>query len=201
MSGRPCGPWGTPRGALAGLASIGARPPGGSPWLEVLEAGRLSHDAVAVPSRPDCLDGRQDWWALADRAAWRERVLELHPELAGVGRRLHRALEPLGPAQLVHGDLAGNVLLSGTLLPAVIDISPYWRPREYAAGVVVADALCWHDASPSLVEESGISVAAVARALLFRMATTHHAVAEGAVDVDLHDDARRYNRAATTIGL
>ena len=129
----------------------------GSTWLEVLEAGRLFHDAVATLSRPGCLDGRQDRWALADRAAWGERVLDLHPALAGVGRRLHRALEPLGPSQLVHGDLTGNVLLSETLPPAVIDISPYWRPRDYAAGVVIADALCWHDAPPSLVEQSGVS--------------------------------------------
>ncbi len=32
------------------------------------------------------------------------------------------------PPQLVHGDLTGNLLFHTSLPPAVIDLSPYWRP-------------------------------------------------------------------------
>lgn len=71
----------------------------------------------------------------------------------------------------MHADLRGNILFSPTLPPAVIDISPFWRPPEYAEGIV-ADALCWHDAQAALLDQAGVSVAAVARALLLRMATT-----------------------------
>jgi uncharacterized protein (TIGR02569 family) len=172
-----------------------------STWVEILETGRAFHRAVAHLTRPACLDAREDWWALADRAVWGERAIQFRPEFTDVSRRLQLALEPLGPPQLVHADLTGNVLFSPTLPPAVIDISPYWRPPEYAEGVVLADALCWHDAPASLLEVVGVSVTAVARALLSRMATTNQAVASGALDTDLQDEARRYDLAAAAIGL
>lgn len=171
-----------------------------SAWLDVLDAGRAFHRAVAHLDRPDCLDARDDRWAVADRVAWGEEVVRFHPALAGIGRRLHGALEPLGPPQVVHGDLTGNVLLSPTLPPAVIDISPYWRPPEYAEAVVVADALCWHDAQASLLDQAGVSTAAVARALLFRMVTTNLAASHGR-GVDVQDEARRYHGAAAAIGV
>jgi uncharacterized protein (TIGR02569 family) len=172
-----------------------------SSWLDIIDAGRAFHRAVAHLPRPDCLDDRDDWWAVADRIAWGEDGMHLHPEFAGLGRRLQRALGPLGAPQVVHGDLTGNVLLSPSLPPAVIDISPYWRPPEYAEGVVIADALCWYDAQPSLLDQAGVSVAAVARALLFRMATTSQAVSGGAARFDVGDEARRYDRAARAIGV
>jgi uncharacterized protein (TIGR02569 family) len=172
-----------------------------STWIEILRTGRAFHRAVSHLSRPACLDARDDWWALADRAAWGEIVIEFRSEFAVVGRRLRAALEPLGPPQVVHGDLTGNVLFSPAMPPAVIDISPYWRPTAYAEAVVVADALCWHGEQASLLERAGVSVAAVARALLFRMATTNTAASCGHCDVDLDDEARRYRLAVEAIGL
>jgi hypothetical protein len=46
-----------------------------------------------------------------------------------------------------------------------------------------------------------VPVAAVARALLFRMATTNERVASGPEGVDLEDEARRYGFATAAIGL
>jgi uncharacterized protein (TIGR02569 family) len=172
-----------------------------SAWLRIVEAGRAFHQAVAHLPRPGCLNARDDWWAVADRVAWGEHTIEFRPELANVGGRLQAAMEPLGPPQIVHGDLTGNVLLSPTLPAAVIDISPYWRPREYAEGVVIADALCWHGADASLLDHAGVSVPAVARALLFRMATTSQAASVGGARVDVEDEACRYDRAAAAIGV
>ncbi len=157
---------------------------------------------MAHLSRPHCLDERQDPWAAADRAAWGERPLQLHTAFSAVAQRLQHAAEPLGCSQLVHGDLAGNVLFAPDLPPAVIDISPYWRPPEYAEGVVLADALCWHDAPPSLLSDVGVSVAAVARGLLFRMFTTSQRVISGeTANVDIVEEAHRYDRAVSAIGL
>ncbi|QKE84652.1 TIGR02569 family protein [Arthrobacter sp. NEB 688] len=172
-----------------------------STWLKIIEAGRAFHQAVAHLRRPDCLHARNDWWAIADRVAWGEHNIRFRPEFAALGRRLHGAVEPLGASQIVHGDLTGNVMFSPTLPPAVIDISPYWRPPEYAEGVVVADALCWHSAQASLLDEAGVSVAAVARALLFRMATTSQAASAGRARGDVEADLRRYDHAAAAIGL
>lgn len=50
-----------------------------STWLSILEVGRAFHRAVAHLDRPACLDGRDDWWAVADRAAWGERVIQSYP--------------------------------------------------------------------------------------------------------------------------
>ncbi len=110
-------------------------------------------------------------------------------------------MEPLGSPQIIHGDLIGNVLFAPGLAPAIIDISPYWRPPAYAEGVVLADAICWHDAPAPLLEVLGVSVAAVARALLFRMATTNERLASGGGGVDVNNEAQRYRLAATAIGL
>ncbi len=172
-----------------------------STWPDILAAGRAFHRAVAHLDGPDFLDARQDWWARADRAVWGERAIRFHPEFAAVARRLRSALQPLGHPQIVHGDLTTNVVFAVGLDPAVIDISPYWRPPEYAEGIVVADALCWHGAPASLREAVDVPVPAVARALLFRMATTNERVAAGAGDVDLPDEARRYGQATAAIGL
>lgn len=119
-------------------------------------------------------------------------------DLAG---RLSQALEPLGDSQIVHADLTRNVLFAPGVAPAVIDISPYWRPPAYAEGVVLADALCWHGAPAELLELTGVSVAAVARALLFRIATTNEAAAFEIGSADLEYELGRYRHAAGAIGL
>jgi hypothetical protein len=67
--------------------------------------------------------------------------------------RLRTAAEPVHPrSQVVHGDLSGNVLLAEGLPPAVIDLSPYWRPTAYAAAIVLVDAVLWHGAPVALLD-------------------------------------------------
>lgn len=55
--------------------------------------------------------------------------------------------------------------------PAIIDVSPYWRPAAYAGAIAVADALLWHGEGRELLRASGRFGArgVVARALLFRL--------------------------------
>lgn len=171
-----------------------------STWLDILEAGRAFHAAIAHLDRPRCLDTREDRWAAADRAAWGEYTIQFIAEFTDVSQRLRGALQPMGHSQVVHADLTGNVLFSAGLPPAIIDISPLWRPPEYAEAIVVADALCWHVAPASLVDQAGVTAAGVARALLFRMGTTNLAVSSGMV-VDTKDEARRYSDAAAAIGV
>ena len=57
----------------------------------------------------------------------------------------------LGPDQLVHADLAGNVLLDATGVPVVIDVAPYWRPALWAEAVCVLDAVLWHGADAAVM--------------------------------------------------
>jgi hypothetical protein len=171
-------------------------------WADILEAARAFHRAVAHLPRPSCLDERHDPWAVADRGAWGEGPVHVHDAFTGTVRRLSAAVAPLGSSQLVHGDLAGNVLFAAGLAPAVIDLSPYWRPPEYAEGVLVADALCWHGAAASLLLDVGVSVSAVARGLLFRMlATSERVLSCGTTNIDIREEAHRYHKAAAAIGL
>ena len=53
---------------------------------------------------------------------------------------------------MVHPELFGAVLFDQAGSPAVVDLVPCWRPKEWAAAVVVVDALAWGDADPALIQ-------------------------------------------------
>lgn len=171
-------------------------------WKAALDGGRAFHRAIAHLPRPSWLARRRSWWADADRRAWGEAgPAEPVPELAATARLLEAACRPLGDPQVVHGDLGGNVLLADGLDPAIIDVSPYWRPPAYAEGVLVADALCWSGAGPDLLDVLHVSVPAVARGLLFRLWTTHERVLAGVDVEELAAETRAYADATVAIGL
>ena len=170
-------------------------------WLAVLAAGRAFHRATRDLARPTWLADRSDWWAQADRAAWEERSMEVIPPLQPLVTRLRHVVAPLGCDQLVHGDLTGNVLVGVGHAPGIIDVSPYWRPTAYADGVVVADAICWHDAQRDLVDDAGTSLAAVARGLLFRVLTTNAMQRDRPDPSGLRRDTERYAKAARSLGF
>jgi uncharacterized protein (TIGR02569 family) len=120
-------------------------------WLQVIAAGDTLHAALAALPRPSSLDARSDPWAIADRLAWDEAVPTGPTDT--VERRLGSLRRPVPLAsQLVHGDLTGNVLFADGLPPAILDLSLYWRPTDYATAIVVVDALTWEDATVADVE-------------------------------------------------
>ncbi|MEU5974713.1 TIGR02569 family protein [Streptomyces sp. NPDC047315] len=142
---------------------------------EVVRAGEAFHAAIAGLPRPRFLDVRDNPWVQADRLAWGER--EPVPGAPGTDllAPLLAARRPVSvPAQLVHGDLLGNVLFEPGRPPAVIDWAPYWRPTAWATAVVVVDAVCWWDAERSLLDLWSHLPQwrqMLVRALVFRIAT------------------------------
>ena len=190
--------WGATRWVGGVSADVrGARP---DDWRAALDGGRAFHRAVAHLPRPPWLAGRRSWWADADRRAWGEAgPAQPVPELAETALLLEAACGPLGEPQVVHGDLGGNVLLADGLPPAVIDVTPYWRPTALAEGVLVADALCWSGAGADVLDALDVPVPAVARALLFRLWTTHERVSDGVRVEDLPAEADAYAAAAAAI--
>lgn len=115
-------------------------------------------------------------WAEAERVAFGEAPLPdgvLDPD----GEQLLRELtggaddERLGPDQLVHGDLAGNVLLDPEGAPVVIDMTPYWRPALWAEATMVLDSVRWFAADPGVMEDwaTGAAGRAMARSAAFRL--------------------------------
>ena len=139
--------------------------------LDVIVAtGRLLHAelASAVPTRPPGLDRRDDRWTAAEEAAFDgvptgsdlvERLTALRDDTA------------LGPDQLVHRDLAGNVLLDAAGAPVVIDVSPSWRPVLWAEAICVLDAVLWQGAPAARIHDwtRGRERQAMVRAALFRL--------------------------------
>jgi hypothetical protein len=147
-------------------------------WLDIIDVGRRLHTALAHVSRAaEIIDTRTNPWETGDRVAWGERAYD---EIAD----LLAALEPVtDDAQLIHGDLTGNVLFHETLAPAVIDFAPYWRPAEYAAAIVVADALCWEDAPAELAD--AVDRQYLLRALIYRGVTNIEFGGDGARELNL----------------
>jgi uncharacterized protein (TIGR02569 family) len=161
---------------------------------EVVSAAVRLHEATAKLERPRFLTQppavpwtEVDVFIAADRAAWDEQPLHSLPPGAMVapgsadGQRSIDLLNQLAalrkptraPSQLVNGDLYGTVLFAGTAAPGITDITPYWRPASWAAGVVVVDALAWGEADDGLVERwSSLSEwpQMLLRALMFRLA-------------------------------
>jgi uncharacterized protein (TIGR02569 family) len=130
-------------------------------WPDLVAATAAFHRALETYPRPSSVDGRSHWWAVADRAVWEGASPGLIEELAPVHDRLRalsRSEDGDHPSQLVHGDLAGNVLFHPGLPPAIIDFSPYWRPAPYALAIAVADELLAGSTDPAVVESVGIDV-------------------------------------------
>lgn len=142
-------------------------------------AGHLLHARLStlVPERPAQLDARRDRWFAAERVAFDEvpvRDRELEPRLARLIAQAREAMHGdvvTGPAQLVHSDLAGNVLLDRAGAPVVIDVAPAWRPVQWADAVCVLDCVLWAGASPSVLGRwaHGQARAAMLRAIVFRL--------------------------------
>lgn len=135
--------------------------------------------ASVVAVRPPELDTRTDQWALAERLAYdgaaAQRSAQDRPEpgFADLVAALVAGLDDtdLGREQVVHADLAGNVLLDATGVPLVIDMSPAWRSPLWAEAICVLDAVLWLGAPPEALDEwrSGVPRQAMLRAAIFRV--------------------------------
>ncbi len=142
---------------------------------EVVAASLRLHKATADLRVPRFLSARADVFAMADRAAAGVEEARLDPALGGrlfdvvVGARKPLGLRP----QVVHGDLFGNVLFDGDAVPGITDFTAYHRPAEWAAAVVVVDALAWGGADDGILRRWSHLPEwpqALLHALLFRLA-------------------------------
>jgi uncharacterized protein (TIGR02569 family) len=141
----------------------------------VVEVATRLHAATAALPRPRLLDDRDDLLTRSAAAAFGERRLALDPAKGG---ELYTALatyrRPVRSApQVVHPELFGAVLFDHDGRPALIELMPGWRPKEWAAAVVVVDALAWGGADDELMKRwAHLSEwpQMLLRALLYRLA-------------------------------
>jgi hypothetical protein len=156
-------------------------------WDRVLDVSALFHAAAAAVAGVEVepVVNATDPWSRGHRVAWMEEHLPI--DAPASVREVFARVEPLlltAPAgrlpQIIHADLGGNVLFADDagLAPAVIDISPAYRPASYADAIIVADAVAWSAASLTLAlhfaatHPDGDEL--LARAILFRVATAMH---------------------------
>ncbi len=137
-------------GWYATIYLVGEHEPGR--WTDTIPAGDAFHAAMAGERRPTFLDGRTDPWAVGDRVAWGDLPWDGFAHVKHLSRLVAALRQLSARSQLVHGDLTGNVLFAAGLPPAIIDVSPYWRPAPFATAIVVADALVWEGADEGLLE-------------------------------------------------
>ncbi|SDL74316.1 hypothetical protein [Nonomuraea jiangxiensis] len=170
-------------------------------WPELVAAGRAFHAALAGRPAPAWLGRGRNRWAVADRVAWDGADVEPAPELADLVAGLRAAMRPVRlPDQLVHGDLAGNVLFAAGRPPAVIDFSPCHRPADYALAIAAVDLLAWYAAPPEILDELNGSDdidQLLLRALVSRLVTE----SLGRPDPDSRQAVRRANEPVAELLL
>jgi uncharacterized protein (TIGR02569 family) len=161
-------------GAAADWSGVSPR------WPELVAVSRALHAALAGVAVPAWRGTVENPWTIGDQVAWGERdpgplLGPATGQIAGQVWRLLAALRAVDlPSQLIHADLAGNVLFADGMPPAVIDFSPLARPAGFPLAIAAVDALQWQQARPEilglLADEPELDQL-LARALIYRQIT------------------------------
>lgn len=166
--------WQLVAGAPADWSGVSPR------WPELIAVSRALHAALAGASVPEWRATTENPWMIGDQVAWGERdpgplLGPAAGQITGQVRLLLAALRPVDlPDQLIHADLAGNVLFADGTSPAVIDFSPLYRPAGLPLAIVAVDALMWHRARPEVLGQLASEPELdqlLARALVYRLVT------------------------------
>jgi hypothetical protein len=109
------------------------------------------------------------------RAAWGERPPALTQPVAALWPYIEKPWNG-PPPQLIHGDLAGNVVFADGQRPGIIDMSPHLAPAPFADAIIVADTIAWSGAETDLarwfIESTPGGANLLIRAVVFRLVIT-----------------------------
>ncbi|MDQ3641516.1 MAG: hypothetical protein M3450_08655 [Actinomycetota bacterium] len=141
-------------------------------WRDALWVSDRFHDIVSGVAWSPAVQGCHHW-AIGDAFARGEADIAFPDRFRPLINELRESCHSVDdlPRQLVHGDLGGNIVFHPELAPAVIDVSPYWRPKRYADAIIVADAIAWAGADLRALEplRDPVGVQMIHRAILFRL--------------------------------
>jgi hypothetical protein len=156
----------------------------GGQWSVILPVAQALLADLERLSRPGFLDRRTDHWARGDRVAWSHSVVLQQPPFNALTNRLVDLREDENlPSQVIHSDIYGNVLFHPHAVPAVIDLSPMWRPAGYCLAIAAVDAIAWYSAPRAILNDL-LDLKSVrsllARAAIFRLATADRFAATSA---------------------
>ena len=145
-------------------------------YAEAKELCCAFHQAFRSVQKPSWFDKKTDVFALADKAAWGEIPL---PDYEPANDRLKKLVgllrENTLENQLIHGDWGLNqILFHPSLPPAVLDLTPYFRPADYPIADMLISGIINHGNDLSILQ-LGNDVKEfeqlALRALLFRTCT------------------------------
>ncbi len=161
---------------------------GAHPWNVALRAIEALNDGLAKTGLEAAVPpNRHHPWAVADRVAWDEVSVEVHPRIAELVEGMKEIAPPVdGPSQLIHGDVSGNLLFDEVLPPVVIDFSPFHRPAGHAAAIYAVDAVAEYGGDLDLLRHVAvdpIARACLPRAVVFRLVAADLWRREAGVDI------------------
>lgn len=122
-------------------------------YIEAFEVSKEFHKALSNIPKPDWFDKKTDVFALADRMAWGE-IPMFNYQIANKPLKSVFGLlkENRLPNQLIHGDWGPQqILFHDTLSPAVLDMTPYFRPAEYPIADMLLSAIMNDGADTSII--------------------------------------------------
>ena len=104
----------------------------------IINAVNKFHKALVGIPFPDYRKHEHTMWDRADEWTWGEVPEDIDPRLREIISGLLKLKKPVHlPDQLIHGDLnLNNILIADNQPPAIIDLTPYWRPAEFAQAVM-----------------------------------------------------------------
>lgn len=151
-------------------------------WEEKINISRQFHKSLANVARPDFIDKASHPWAIADKMIWGNLPMQYAEWLRPTMSKLESLLKPISlKNQLIHGDMTGNILFHNSLPPAVIDLSLYWRPTEYANAIIAVDSIVWDDAPDTILKELDDTFETyqlLLRATMWRIKTTEEFISQ-----------------------
>jgi uncharacterized protein (TIGR02569 family) len=132
------GAWVTPQGWSA-WTFVEGQPATTQDLAQVIPAIQAFHRALASVPYPPYLARRDSPYDRANLQTWEDAPLTLEDRFAPLVVPLLQRRRPVPElrAQLIHADLnEQNILVASGSDPAIIDMTPYWRPPEFAVAVL-----------------------------------------------------------------
>lgn len=126
-------------------------------YLEGLEAEGKYKEKIEVcdsfneifknVSKPSFIETANHSWAIADKVVWDEVEMKYEKDFQDIIDTVRAYIKPINlPNQIIHGDIAGNMIFNKENVPGVIDITLYWRPADYVKALFIVHVITWEDA-------------------------------------------------------